>query len=332
MIVWPVEILQNKYSRWYEQIITNSQCRALPSTVYTEKHHVVPKSFGGNNSGSNLATLTAREHFICHWLLVKMSTGKNRAKMVYALRTMRAETKDQQRYSTKMTSRVYEYYKKEFIKYHIENIKGRPVTAQTRKKISDAQIGKVISEETRKKQSIAAKSKPTVTEETRKKLSTAGKGRKMSNEAIAKRVVKMKGRKVSAKTREKIKATLKQTLLAKGVVMVDSSLPKIKKSRKGIPLTESQKLKLCKPKSLNSRKNYSKAAKKREALRNKELIRGEHSPTSKLTELIVKNIKEDLLLQKRLVEISSKYNISISTISNIKREKSWWWVKIKQKE
>ena len=39
---------------------------------YYEKHHIIPKSLGGTNEKENLVELTAREHFICHWLLVKM--------------------------------------------------------------------------------------------------------------------------------------------------------------------------------------------------------------------------------------------------------------------
>jgi hypothetical protein len=255
-----------------------------------------------------------------------MCTGKSRAKMVYAIRTMRAETKDQQRYSTKITSRVYEYYKQEFIKYHIANVTGRPCSEETKRKISEAQVGKVISEETKQRQRIAAKNKAPPSEETRKKLSIAGKGKKISAETIAKRVKKMQGRIVSEETRDKIKATLKQTLLSKGVVMIDSSIPKVKKSRKGIPMSEEQKIKLRKPKSASSRENYKRAAKKRELLRNKEMIRGEHSATSKLTESVVRLIKEDLSANLTLSNISAKHNISISTVSNIKRGKSWWWV------
>lgn len=42
------------------------------SNTYTEVHHIIPRSLGGTNNKSNLTTLTAREHFICHWLLCKI--------------------------------------------------------------------------------------------------------------------------------------------------------------------------------------------------------------------------------------------------------------------
>lgn len=37
--------------------------------VYYEKHHIIPKCLGGQNTGENLVLLTGREHWICHKLL-----------------------------------------------------------------------------------------------------------------------------------------------------------------------------------------------------------------------------------------------------------------------
>ena len=66
--------LQNKYSLWYNSIINKakSQERSKKDGNYYEKHHIIPKSLGGNNDEINLVLLTYREHFICHWLLTKM--------------------------------------------------------------------------------------------------------------------------------------------------------------------------------------------------------------------------------------------------------------------
>lgn len=36
---------------------------------YYERHHIVMKSMGGEDSEENIVYLTAREHFIAHWLL-----------------------------------------------------------------------------------------------------------------------------------------------------------------------------------------------------------------------------------------------------------------------
>lgn len=44
---------------------------------YFEGHHILPKCLGGEGKSknwhhSNIAPLTSREHFICHWLLTKI--------------------------------------------------------------------------------------------------------------------------------------------------------------------------------------------------------------------------------------------------------------------
>ena len=43
--------------------------------TYYEEHHIIPKSLGGTNDKSNLVLLTAREHFIAHWILTKIYKG-----------------------------------------------------------------------------------------------------------------------------------------------------------------------------------------------------------------------------------------------------------------
>ena len=77
--------IENKYSKYYYSIIDNAKSRELDSNIYTEKHHIIPKSCGGTNSTDNLVRLTAREHFVCHLLLPKMLVGSNHHKMVHAL-------------------------------------------------------------------------------------------------------------------------------------------------------------------------------------------------------------------------------------------------------
>ena len=78
--------LQNKYTSCYYRIVNRAKDRTL--TGYTEKHHIIPKSLGGDNSSENIAILTAREHFICHLLLTRMVIGKAKQKMFYALHAM----------------------------------------------------------------------------------------------------------------------------------------------------------------------------------------------------------------------------------------------------
>jgi hypothetical protein len=150
----------NKYTKWYDSIIKNAQQRNL--NCYTELHHIQPRSLGGSDTPDNLVNLTAREHFVCHWLLVKMTTGENRHKMLNALRMMRAGNANHQRYNTKITSRVYAKIKEEYAL--LQSIKftgkgngfyGKSHTKEACKKISEANKGRIQPADEKEKQKAA---------------------------------------------------------------------------------------------------------------------------------------------------------------------------------
>jgi hypothetical protein len=60
------------YERIYNSIIYHRIQNPLPNEVYGEKHHIIPKSLGGDDNITNIVKLSAREHFICHALLAEM--------------------------------------------------------------------------------------------------------------------------------------------------------------------------------------------------------------------------------------------------------------------
>lgn len=132
----------NKYTNWYNQII--NQARTRISEGYTESHHIQPRSLGGLDDSTNLVNLTAREHFICHWLLTKMHTGESYFKMLNALRMMRAEKQGQHRYETKITSRVYESIKQEYSYLQSQRVSGEknPMWGKTHSPEARAAISK----------------------------------------------------------------------------------------------------------------------------------------------------------------------------------------------
>lgn len=102
--------IENKYSNCYYNIINRAKSRQIDSLGYIEKHHIIPKSLGGTNAPENLVQLTAKEHFICHLLLPKMTTGDQKRKMIHAAWRMAIQKKpDQKRY--KVSSKVYEMIK-----------------------------------------------------------------------------------------------------------------------------------------------------------------------------------------------------------------------------
>lgn len=95
--------LPNKYTRIYYQIIDRAKIRTVSG--YVEKHHIIPKSLGGSNNKSNIVSLTAKEHFICHMLLIRMVEPQYRQKMIHAWWAMSTLKKScQQRYKVNSIS------------------------------------------------------------------------------------------------------------------------------------------------------------------------------------------------------------------------------------
>lgn len=185
--------LQNKYTKWYFNIISNATKRNTSQTEYHENHHILPKcksmfpqyiSFTKNPW--NKAALTAREHYICHLLLIKMTTGKPKASMYTAFNRMNSSN------TSKYKSTHYELFRKSFSNSMIgksnpnygnsykwteeqkskqsQKFKGRQQHPNTRKALDDMLlnnhpfIGKTRSKETKMKisQSLVGIPKPTV--------------------------------------------------------------------------------------------------------------------------------------------------------------------------
>jgi hypothetical protein len=84
------------YQRIYDQIIDRAKQRELGG--YKESHHILPKCLGGSNSKENLVELTAREHFICHWILYRIYPKSTKLALAFKMiSTMKS--KIQSRYS-----------------------------------------------------------------------------------------------------------------------------------------------------------------------------------------------------------------------------------------
>lgn len=74
-----------KYTTWYYKVIhkAESENRIWKAGKY-HRHHILPSSLGGVDDKDNVVLLTPREHYICHLLLMKMTHGEHRVKMVCA--------------------------------------------------------------------------------------------------------------------------------------------------------------------------------------------------------------------------------------------------------
>jgi hypothetical protein len=139
--------IDNKYTKCYYRIILRAQFRTDLTDTYIEKHHIIPKSLGGSNRKDNLVKLTAREHFICHRLLPKMTFGSYKKKMLYAQNMMLVNAPNQHRH--KVNSNVYKHIKEEWNKInpfndkdwqkeHASRQKNKLVSSETRQKLSNA--------------------------------------------------------------------------------------------------------------------------------------------------------------------------------------------------
>lgn len=156
----------SKYTRIYFEIIQNAAKRISDSNKY-EKHHILPKSIGGNDNIDNIVKLTYREHFIAHWLLTKMCVDEsNKRKMLYAMRSMSWNKTDKR----KISSWQYEISKK----CAAESRKNKTVSIETREKLSIAGKKRFENKEQRIKMSISQSGKK-LTKETKNKISKTQK-------------------------------------------------------------------------------------------------------------------------------------------------------------
>lgn len=114
------------YQKIHDKIIERAKNRKLEG--YVERHHIIPKCMNGTNEPNNLVELTAREHFLIHWLLHEMYPDNTDLK--YAFWSMCRSSNNQQRYTP--SSRIYEYAKQQMLEvwqkfkpsdYQIQSVK-----------------------------------------------------------------------------------------------------------------------------------------------------------------------------------------------------------------
>ena len=188
--------IKNKYYTYYYNIVNNALSRSN-LTGYFEKHHIIPKSLGGGNSEENLVNLTFREHFICHRLLTKITSGINRRKMAYAMWRMLTVAKHRK---CKITSHTYHLIREEY-KKQPNPMLGKTHTKKTRMAISNAQKGNttrrgvILSEEQKQKQRESMLGKPAWNkgiprpQSVKDAVSKANKGKTAWNKGISRRWV-----------------------------------------------------------------------------------------------------------------------------------------------
>lgn len=190
------------YEKHYKALISNAKSRTIDG--YVERHHIIPKCFGGSNDPDNIVKLTAREHFIAHILLYKMQTNtRKRHQMLKAcimFKTRDGLVNNSRLYETvKIKSGIMQslfYSGKNHPMYgsarygELNPFFGKTHSRETRKLLSelrsdhitakDTRTGKklrVTKEEFKQSHYVGVTSGATLSDETKRKISEAQKNK-----------------------------------------------------------------------------------------------------------------------------------------------------------
>lgn len=121
---------------------------------------------GGSDDASNIVRLTSREHFICHLLLTKMTSGQNLYKMKVAFNALTYLRSRWRGADVRVTSHEFASQRK-----------GLVFSEEHKRKLSEAAKRQFSDPIQRAKASEAARNRPAVTEETKNKMKESSKNR-----------------------------------------------------------------------------------------------------------------------------------------------------------
>lgn len=242
------------YRKVYMKIINNAikenrkkLSKDAENYVYYEEHHILPKSLfpAWIKRKSNLVLLTAREHFFCHQLLVKIHPSYA---MSCALFYMCNGNKHQREVCS---SRDYERARIEFSKWNSIMHKGKEPWNKGKKCPQFKSPVWMHTEECRTKMKETLKARyaqglkvwnkgvsfmETLTEDERKKRFGKCRGKKRSPEAVEKAAKKLRGQK---RTEEQLKH-YKEAALKRAQMLKDNGTSKrvgeINKIKRSLPL------------------------------------------------------------------------------------------------
>lgn len=146
------------YTKHYNSLIEKAKTenRKRNAGVYYESHHIIPRSEAGDNADENLVLLTAREHFLAHWLLYRAEpTLPSRAHAFW--RMCRGRGKTLPKDWVVVSSRAYEEARLAHAQAISEGLKGRKKTPEHIAKVAAANKGKKREQISKDKMSESAK-------------------------------------------------------------------------------------------------------------------------------------------------------------------------------
>lgn len=96
------------YQRVYNAIIekAKSENRRKGKGIYYESHHIIPKCIGGTDEKNNKVLLTAKEHFICHKLLIEIYPNNYHIQLAFVIMALNVSSTHQR---VKLSSRDFKY-------------------------------------------------------------------------------------------------------------------------------------------------------------------------------------------------------------------------------
>ncbi len=148
------------YLKIYQNIIERARNRKIGG--YTEKHHIIPKCIGGDDSKINIVSLTAKEHFLCHLLLCEIYPESNGLKYAaFSMCNWGGGFVERR----KISGITYQRLKTEASKIASEKMRGNSIWKNKRhnessiEKIRDKRSKQIITDETRKKMSDSKRGK-----------------------------------------------------------------------------------------------------------------------------------------------------------------------------
>jgi hypothetical protein len=217
------------YNIIYDKLIDRALTRTI--TGFTEKHHIIPKCVGGEDSNFNMVKLTPEEHYLAHQLLVKMSLYKqhpNFNKLIFAMNMMTV--------GISRNNKSYGWCKRMLTEVMSEHFTGKKQSEETIKKRTSKTTGKKRTEEFKQamsKRKTGVKRAPFSkehlermrlsvtgenngmfgrkhTDEARQQISNANKGRIVTPEKRAAMSVACMGKKDSDVTRQRKSIAVKE--------------------------------------------------------------------------------------------------------------------------
>jgi hypothetical protein len=134
------------YKKHYDALIFKSKNRDWKILPYYERHHIIPKSEGGLDTDENIVRLTAREHFLAHWLLYRIDSSiKSRTFCFWRMCNGRGSTPKE--HWIIISSRCYEESRLAHSKAISIALKGKKKSKEHAKKVGLAVRGQKRTEE-----------------------------------------------------------------------------------------------------------------------------------------------------------------------------------------